>query len=249
MYQGLPPSVRARLEEWQKSLEDVFGVDLVAILLTGGVARGDYKFGESDVNAVVIVREVTFARLEAVSSATQAARYGARLSPSFLTETELAGACDAFPLLYDEVKRWHIRIYGEDALAKVTVHDTHRRVRIEQELREAVFWLRRAVTDSLGAREAIGGAVLRKIRQVRRPLAALLALRNIECKADVASVVACAGGHYGVDVSSLRAPREKPEEAHAALTTLLGAAIVDVDGIKTGPESLRELEGSHGSAA
>ncbi|MBX3227118.1 MAG: nucleotidyltransferase domain-containing protein [Labilithrix sp.] len=240
MYQGLPASVRARLEEWQKSLEATFGADLVAVLLTGGVARGDYKFGESDVNAIVIVRgAISFERLEAIASATQAARYGARLSPSFIHESELAGACDAFPLLYDEVKRWHIRVFGEDALAKVVVHDTHRRLRIEQELREAVFWLRRAVTDSLGAREAVGGSVLRKIRQVRRPLAALLALRGVEHKADVASVVAAAGAHYGVDVSSLAAPRERPEEAHAALTKLLGHAIEDVDRVSTGPESLR----------
>ena len=48
-------------------------------MLTGGVARGDYKIGESDVTAVVVLRTASFTQLDAISEATQAARYGARI--------------------------------------------------------------------------------------------------------------------------------------------------------------------------
>ena len=41
MFRALPESVRARITEWAKSLEAALGDDLVAITLTGGVARGD----------------------------------------------------------------------------------------------------------------------------------------------------------------------------------------------------------------
>jgi hypothetical protein len=239
MYQGLPPSVRGAIETWKDALAAALGDGLVAILLTGGVARGDYRPGESDITAIVVIKEASFEKLDAISWATQEARYGARLAPTFLTADEIPGAGDAFPLLYDEVQRFHIVIYGVDPFQHVVVHDTHRRLRIEQELREAQVWLRRAVTDALGAREAVGGSVARKVRQVRRPLAALLALRGIECQADVTSVFACAGTRYGVDVSPLESPRENAEAAHTALTRVLAAAIADVEAITTGPESLR----------
>lgn len=226
--QSLPPSVRDRVAEWTRSLEAELGDDLVAIVLTGGVARGDYRPGESDVNAIVIVRDVSFDELDAISSAMQAARYGARLEATILTESELAGASDAFPLLYDEIKRWHVVIAGTFAASGIVVHDTHRRFRIEQELREAQIGLRRVVTDALGAHEAIGGAVGRKVRQVRRPLHALLGLKGITCGEELASVLASASATYGVDVSALAAPRDAPQAAHEALTKLLRVAVDDV---------------------
>lgn len=229
MYAGLPPGVRAKIEAWKDALATTLGDDLVAILLTGGVARGDYRPGESDITAIVVVKDASFAKLDAISAVTQDARYGARLAPTFLTAAEIPGAGDAFPLLYDEVKRFNIVIYGADPFAEIEVHDTHRRLRIEQELREAQVWLRRAVTDAMGAREAVGGSVARKIRQVRRPLAALLKLRAVACDDDVASVFAAAGARYGVDVTSLAIPREAAEAAHDALTKLLAAAITDVE--------------------
>jgi predicted nucleotidyltransferase len=228
MFDALPATVRASILEWTERLRETLGPDLVSILLTGGVARGDYRPGESDVNAIVVVRDITFAKLEAIAPAMQAVRYVARVEPTIMTEEEIANSCDAFPLLYDEVKRWHIVLVGRDPLAKTTVHDTHRRVRIEQELREAQIWLRRGVTDALGVREAIGGAIARKVRQVRRPLAALLAMRGLTFNADMRSVLACAGATYGVDVSALETPRETVEAAHEALTKLLCAAVRDV---------------------
>jgi predicted nucleotidyltransferase len=239
MFRGLPSTVRERITEWSKSLEASLGDDLVAILLTGGVARGDYRPGESDVNALIVLRDASFAKLDAISSAMQAVRYGARLEPTILTEAELPGACDAFPLLYDEIRRSHITLVGREPFAGVVVHDTHRRLRIEQELREAQIWLRRAVTDALGALEAIGGAVSRKARQVRRPLRALLDLKGIATKEDLVSVLASAGAVYRVDVAPLVSPREAPGAAHEALRQLLAAAITDVNALQTGPASLR----------
>lgn len=239
MFAGLPPSVRDRIREWARSLEAELREDLVAIALTGGVARGDYRPGESTVNAIVVVKDASFARLDGIASAMQAVRYGARLAAVILTEAELPGMADAFPLLFDEIRRWHLTLVGRDLFADAKVHDTHRRLRIEQELREALVNLRLAVTDALGAREAIAGAVARKTHQVRRALFALLDLKKIPCKADLASVLACAGGHYAVDVAALATPREAPEAAHAALTALLGAAIDDVNALSTGPRSLR----------
>jgi predicted nucleotidyltransferase len=241
MFVALPSSVRDRITEWTKSLETALGNELVAILLVGGVARGDYRPNESDVNAIVILRDATYEKLDSISSAMQAVRYGARVETTILTEEELAGSCDAFPLLYDEIKRWHLLLVGStDPFAKTIVHDTHRRLRIEQELREALIGLRRAVTDALGVKEAIGGAVARRVRQVRRPLRALMSLKGISCKEDLMSVFDCAGKTYGLDATPVSKAREEPAAAHRALTLILDASIRDVEKLETGPTSLRK---------
>jgi len=230
----LPSDVRARLEEWTKALSKELGDDLVGILVHGSVARGEYRPGESDVDAIVVLKEESVGKLEAIANAMQVARYSARIEAMILTEKEIAGASDVFPLLYDDIKRCHFLLAGRDPFSEIEVHDRHRRLRIEQELREARIRLRRVVTDSAGAREALGGALVRKIKQVRAPLHALLKLKGIDCSADLAAVTAKACEVYGVEIEPLRAAREAPESGHAAFTTLLDKAIDEVNAMPEG---------------
>ncbi len=231
--ESLPAAVRDRLNDLKKSLESSLGDELVGVIVHGSVVRGEYRPGESDVDVVIVLKEATCARLEGMGNALQLARYAARIEAMILTEEEIAGASDAFPLLYDEIKNRHVLLSGRDPFSKVAVHDTHRRLRIEQELREAQIRLRRAVTDSFGAREAIGGAVVRKVKQVRAPLHALLALKGIECTPDLPAVLAKVGETYGVDTAPLKMARENPDAAHAAFVTMLTKTIDDVNAMET----------------
>jgi predicted nucleotidyltransferase len=231
--EGLPAHVRERLDAFTQQLRQSLEDDLVGVLVHGSVARGEYNPAQSDVDVVVVVKQAKFKELEAIGNAVQLARYSARIEAMILAEDEIGGASDAFPLLYDDIRRFHVVVEGRDAFADVVVHDTHRRLRIEQELREASIRLRRAVTDAVGAREAVGGAVLRKIKQVRTPLHALLSLKGVECEPNLKSVIAKAAEVYDVEVKSLWAAREQPEKAHEALSELLRKATKDVDTMAT----------------
>jgi predicted nucleotidyltransferase len=230
---ALPPHVRERLDELTRALTTALGDDLVGVLVHGSVVRGEYRPGEGYVGVAIVLVKAEFSHLDAISSALQTARYAARIEATILTESEIAGASDAFPLRYDDIKQRHILLVGRDPFASVQVHDRHRRLRIEQELREAQIRLRRAVTDAFGAREAIGGAVARKIKQVRLPLHALLGLKGIACPPDLWSVVAKVGETYGLDIEPLRTARESPEIAHATLVTLLTKTIDDVNAMES----------------
>ncbi len=232
---ALPVVVKERLDEFSASLQKALGKDLVGILVHGSVVRGEYRPGESDVDVIVVLETADFGQLDAIGNAMQLARYSARIEAMILCESEIAGASDAFPLLYDEIKRHNILITGRDPFKDVVVHDTHRRLRIEQELREAQIRLRRAVTDAFGAREAIAGAVTRKVKQIRTPLHALLALKGIASPSDLKAVLAKTAETYGLDLAPLRAAREAPDAAHAALVTLLTKTIDDVNGMEQAP--------------
>lgn len=234
---ALPPVVKERLDELSATLGTALGEDLVGILVHGSVVRGEYRPGESDVDVIVVLVQADFAHLDAIGNAMQLARYSARIEAMILCESEIAGASDAFPLLYDEIKRHNILLTGRDPFKDVVVHDTHRRLRIEQELREAQIRLRRAVTDAFGAREAVAGAVTRKVKQIRTPLHALLALKGIACASDLKAVLAKSAETYGVDLAPLRAAREAPDAAHAALVTLLTKTIEDVNGMDEAPKA------------
>ncbi len=88
-----------------------------------------------------------------------------------LKHDNIAAASDVFPLLYDDVRQRHVVLSGSDPFVDLKIKDTHRRLRIEQELREARIRMRRAVVDALGSEADIAGAVARKVKQIRGPLA------------------------------------------------------------------------------
>jgi hypothetical protein len=146
-----------------------------------------------------------------------------------LTVAEIPRAADVFPLLYADIAKKHAILVGTDPFAELTVSRRHLRLRVEQELREAQIRLRRAVVDGLGAEGALGGAVFRKIRQIRGALAALFELRGEACDDELGAVLAAAGRAYGVETKPLQHAHEHPQQALEALNKLLNAAIADVD--------------------
>ncbi len=225
----LPPAVRGQLDDLRKTLELVLGDDLVGLLVYGSAARGEYRTGRSDVDLMVVLRDAPRARLEAISNALQLARYAARIESMVLTAAEIPRAADVFPLLYDDIRREHVLLSGEDPFSGLTISNRHRRLRVEQELREAQIRLRRAVIDAQGSPDMLGGAVFRKLRQIRGSLRALLALRGVDVADDLDAVFTAAGKLYDVDVTPLASVHEKPARAHEAVEQLLTAAVDDVD--------------------
>jgi predicted nucleotidyltransferase len=230
----LPAAVRGQLDDLRRSLVHVLGDDLVGLLVYGSAARDEYREGRSDVDLMVVLREAPRAKLEAIANALQLARYAARIEAMVLTLAEIPRAADVFPLLYDDIRSAHILLAGQDPFADLQISDRHRRLRIEQELREAQIRLRRAVVDAQGSPEMLGGAVFRKLRQIRGALRALFALRGVPVADDLQSVLEQAGKTYGVDVTPLFQVHEKPARAHEAVEALLAAAVDQVDRMDDG---------------
>jgi predicted nucleotidyltransferase len=231
---SLGTETRERLGELEASLARELGDDLVSLVVYGSAARGGYRAGSSDVDLVIVVRESSRETLLAIANVMQLARYSARIESMILVEGEIAASTDCFPILYDDIRRNHIVLRGADPFAGLVISDRHRRLRVEQELREAQIRLRRAVADGLGRKEALAGAVIRKAKQIRSPLYALFQLRGVVCDDRTHLLLEKAGELYGVDTSMILRAAEEPEKAHDALVKVLTAAIAEVDAMGDG---------------
>lgn len=233
---ALPPPVKDRLVELQQSLERELGEELAALILYGAAVRGRPEDGNDDLHLMIVLRAAALPKLERIASALTLARYSMRLDPMLLTSAEVPQAADVFPLLYDDIRSCHVLLSGADPFSALHIDPRHRRLRIEQELRDAQIRLRRLLIDSLGQSEPLGAGLMRKVRQIRSPLLALLQLRKVSGLAadstdGVADVLRAAGRHYGVDVTTLLALPAAPAAALPIMAQLLEAAVQDVDHI------------------
>ena len=229
-YDALPRAARAPLDALVKALRGILEDKLRSVIVHGSAARGDYRAGISDLDVVVVIAEPTRAVLERIADPIALARASGRVETMLLTEEQIDRASDVFPLYYEDIQKCHAVVYGTDPFESLIIAPENRRLRIEQELREARIRLRRAVVDGRGDERALGRAVSRKLRQVRFPLRALLELVGVECESHALDIVvekACR--KFGVESSSLRRVEAKPEAAYDALSMLLGRAIDVVD--------------------
>lgn len=228
----LPAPVKAKLEALTTKLVVSLGDDLQALVVYGSAVRGGYVDGRSDVDLLVVVRDDSRAVLDKLGGALLLARTSARIESMILRGDELQKAADVFPLLYDDVRGCHALLHGEDPFAALEIADTHRRLRIEQELREARIRLRLVLSEAPMLPRMLPGAIARKLKQLRSPVHALLRLREreVDDRIDVVMREACA--LYKVDADALLRFEEAPEPAYDALTKLLDAAIADVDSME-----------------
>jgi predicted nucleotidyltransferase len=228
MLESLTPTVNARLDELVATLKEVCGKNLVAVVVHGSAVRGGWRESRSDVDLIVVLDDDSEAVLESIGPALTLARFSGRIESMILTEAEIARSADCFPLLYSDIARTSVTIAGTNPFEGLTISDEHARLRIEQELREIRIRMRRVATDMADAAN-FSGAIERKLKQLRGPLWALLALRHEITEERLDAVLDGVAKAYGVDITPLRRVGDEPKVAYATLAKLLDAALDDVD--------------------
>lgn len=222
------PAVQSKLDELVKTLEAKLGDNLVGIVAYGSAVRGGWKQGSSDVDVVLILDDATQQALESIGPALELARFSARIEAMILTADEIPRAADCFPLLYADLARAGLTLSGTNTFKGITVPDHHKRLRIEQELRELRIRMRRVATDNAG-HASYAGAVDRKLKQARDPLWSLLTLRGEKLDDTIDAVLAQCAKTYDIDLAPLRRLREDAKAAFDTLGKLLDKALHDVD--------------------
>src|SRR5690606_10337542 len=117
---------------------------------------------------------------------------------------------------------------GTNPFKDLTVPEHHKRLRIEQELRELRIRMRRVATDNTG-HHSYGGAVERKLKQARDPLWSLLTLGGEKLDDTLDAVLAQCAKTYSLDLAPLRRVHEDAKAAFDTLGALLDKALHDVD--------------------
>lgn len=222
----LPDSVAARLDQLVQSLRAVLGEKLTAIVAHGSAARGEYREA-SDVDLAIVVAADDLATLSAIGPALELARFSARIEAIIVTRDEIARSSDCFPLFYGDLATGVV-LHGTNPFAELTIAASHKRLRIEQELREVRIRMRRLATD-LSNQPMFANAIDRKIKQARSPLRALLALRGRAVSPELGVVLDAACAEFSGDVAALKAVREDAKAAFRALSELIDHALHVVD--------------------
>jgi len=167
----------------------LFGDDLISIILYGSAARGEYTPGKSDINFMIVLSEHGIESLERTFKVI--ARWKKRnvATPLFLTEDYVRTSLDGFPIEYLNFQNAYELVYGKDILKDLTFDPRFLRLQCEREIKGKLLLLREAFLETQGKGRHLQQLVGQSVRAFIAIFCGLLHLEGKELPRDSRDVV------------------------------------------------------------
>ena len=132
-----------KLQELVTRLQRACNDNLASVVVYGSAAREDFHETFSDVNALILLRQLPAASFAPLSEVLRWWTRDEKLTPPLvMTVEELRESADVFAIELLDIQRSHRTLFGEDIVAGVPVPMNLHRVEVEHELRTTLLRLR-----------------------------------------------------------------------------------------------------------
>jgi hypothetical protein len=139
------------LQQFVRDVQGLYGGDLVAVVLYGSAAAGEHVPGRSDINVVVVLRQLTPALLRKAASDLRGWHRQGFATPLFFDPESLHDSLDVFPIEFLDMQERHRTLLGPDLFAGLHIERRNLRLQCEQELRGKLMKLRQSYVESAHA--------------------------------------------------------------------------------------------------
>lgn len=165
-------------EDFTSDLKNIYGDDLVAIILYGSAARGEYIYKRSDINFLVVLSENGIRNLRSALSLIPKWKKRKVSTPLVLTNEYIRSSLDSFPIEFLAMKQHYKVIYGDDVLSDLEIKKEHLRLQCERELRSKLLYLRENYLNTKGKQVLIKDLIDVSIPAFASIFSALLYLKE-----------------------------------------------------------------------
>lgn len=198
---NLPENVSAALNAFVDAARAAFGDNLRSVVLFGSGAEGQLR-ATSDVNVLLVLRALEQAQLDAIREPLRVAHAAIALEPMFVLDPELGDAAEAFANKFDDIRRRHVVLYGDDVISTVEISPEALRRRVRQVLLNQALRLRAAYAERSLREEQAADAVAAASAPLRTASAAMLELEGRPAASPKAALETLVAGTEFADVAS-----------------------------------------------
>jgi predicted nucleotidyltransferase len=151
------------ISEFVERMRAAAETNLLAAILYGSVAAGDYVSDYSDVNLLCVLRETSFAAIKALAPAIEWWGKQKHRAPLLMSAEEMRRSADVFSIEFLDMRRHYRVLWGEDVLKTLEIPMRFHRAQVEYELREKTILLRQSLLIVAGNAEAKWELLLRSL--------------------------------------------------------------------------------------
>lgn len=215
----VPSAVSAKAAPFLAELEKVVGPALHSLHLVGSAVTPDWNAASSDINTLLVLREMDLAVLESIAPLGQRFKGSGIAPPLVMDPGYVHSSLDVFPMEFLEMRLIHETVLGEDLLASIAIDRGDLRHQCEREIKSRLVGLRQGYLRSLGGSKALAETLVRFLagyQPLARGILVLLGKEPPVRRAEVfAALEAAVGPDAGVFVEMLavKEGRSKPDAA------------------------------------
>jgi len=137
--------------------------NLESVILFGSAAAGDYHPEFSNVNLFCVIRDSSFAALQALAPAVKWWDTQKQPPPLFMTREEIERSSDVFTIELLDMQQHHRVLFGEDVLQGLSIPANLHRLQVEYELREKLALLRQHLLLASGSDSRMWELLVRSV--------------------------------------------------------------------------------------
>jgi predicted nucleotidyltransferase len=215
------PEIEKVLETLVVRLREAAGPNLLGVALYGGLAKGRFTPGVSDVNVLIVLAEAGLERLLAISQAITGALREARVIPFVVTPEDLAVSARLFPGKVLDMQESHRVLWGDVHLDGLAVAPEDLRLRARQEIKNTELRLRLRAVERSGDPDALWRGLMASLPKVAVTLETLLRLDGVAVPADRPGLLRLAAREQGIPDDQIapfierRRVDRRPDDAEA----------------------------------
>ena len=179
--------------------KDVYGDDLVSIMLYGSATGKDYRPGKSDINFMIVLSEDGIERLYQAFEIVKKWRKRNVAIPLFLTENYVKTSMDVFPIEYLNFQRNYMLVYGRDILKDLSFDPEFVRLQCEREIKGKLLLLRETYLETSGKGRLLKEVISQSIRAFIAIFEALLYLKGLKFPKDKLEIIRATARAFDMD--------------------------------------------------
>ena len=195
---GTHPEVDAALERLIQQIQQAAGGNLLGLALYGGLVKGRFTPGVSDVNLLIVLSEASLPVLQPLAPVLTAALRDTHVVPFVATPMDLHASALLFPFKLLDMKLWHRTLWGDPHLEEIEIQPKALRLRAFQEIKNLQLGMRLRIVERHGDPDALWRGLVRSIPKLAARLEILMHARKVVMPTDRAGILREATRQLGV---------------------------------------------------
>ncbi len=240
---SLPRRVREIVEPYSRHMIKLHGDNLESIIVYGSSAGKDFIPGKSNINLLLIFKEIEMGDLKRSLKLVARGRKKGIIAPLFLTEKHIKTSADVFPIEFLEMKENHIVICGWDLLEELKVEKGNIRLQCEQQLKGKLIRLRQAYLEIGLKRKGVEALLIESLTSLIPTFRNMLRLRGREVPLEKDEVINKVASEFEVDgevfLSILRDKRGDEKIAGVDADEFLGKYLEEIRKLAIAADELK----------
>lgn len=160
---GLPNQASPTVEAFAQEILARDFDNINSIVITGSVVSPDYMPGRSDINSVVVLKEMKLPVLDSLASLGKRYAKKSVRAPLIMTASYIERSLDVFPIEFFDIKLLHKTIYGQDLFVELVPDRAMLRIQCERDLKAKLIHLRQGYISSFGRKAGLVSMLLQAL--------------------------------------------------------------------------------------